>query len=113
MPETPNARPLFARSVAFAALLGYSALLVFPMVWVAYSSLKGDDAIFRDAFSLPSPGDLRTDNYANAWNGAHFGEYFMNSVVVTGASVALIVALGAMAAYALARFTHSAGRVVF
>ena len=83
------------------------------MVWVGYSSLKGDDAIFRDALALPSAGDLRTDNYAHAWREAHFGEYFLNSVVVTGASVALIVALGAMAAYALARFTHSVGRVVF
>jgi N-acetylglucosamine transport system permease protein len=33
--------------------------------------------------------------------------------VVTASSVALIVALGAMAAYALARFSHPAGRVVF
>ena len=103
----------FSRSVAFAALLGYSAWLVFPMVWVAYSSLKPDDAIFRDTFALPSASDLRTDNYARAWNGAHFGGYFINSVVVTAASVALIVSLGAMAAYALARFSHPAGRVVF
>ena len=109
----PGHHPRFSRSVAFAALLGYSAWLVFPMVWVAYSSLKPDDAIFRDTFALPSASDLRTDNYARAWSGAHFGGYFVNSVVVTGASVALIVSLGAMAAYALARFSHPAGRVVF
>lgn len=109
----PGHRPRFSRSVAFAALLGYSAWLVLPMVWVAYSSLKPDDAIFRDTFALPSASDLRTDNYARAWSGAHFGGYFLNSVVVTGASVALIVCLGAMAAYALARFSHPAGRVVF
>jgi ABC-type glycerol-3-phosphate transport system permease component len=106
-------KPLFSRSVAFIALLGYSALLVLPMIWVGYSSLKGDDAIFRDAFALPSAGSLRTENYANAWHQAHFSEYFLNSVVVTVASVILIVALGAMAAYALSRFTHSAGRLVF
>ncbi|HEY5078268.1 MAG TPA: carbohydrate ABC transporter permease [Opitutaceae bacterium] len=113
MEEPPTSKPLFSRSVAFLALLGYSVLLVLPMVWVGYSSLKGDDAIFRDAFALPSAGDLRTDNYAQAWHEAHFGEYFLNSVIVTGASVALIVALGSMAAYALARFTHSVGRAVF
>ena len=47
-------RRQFSRPVAFAALAGYSAWLVFPMIWVGYSSLKGDDAIFRDAFALPS-----------------------------------------------------------
>jgi ABC-type glycerol-3-phosphate transport system permease component len=108
-----HGRPRFSRPVALGALLGYSAWLVFPMIWVAYSSLKGDDAIFRDALALPSLSALHVDNYARAWSGAHFGEYFTNSVVVTGVSVALIVALGAMAAYALARFSHPAGRVVF
>jgi ABC-type glycerol-3-phosphate transport system permease component len=83
------------------------------MVWVAYSSLKSDDAIFRDTFALPSAQSLRTDNYTHAWSEAHFGAYFLNSVVVTVASVSLIVVLGAMAAYALSRFTHPLGRLAF
>jgi ABC-type glycerol-3-phosphate transport system permease component len=103
----------FSRGVALAALLGYAAWLVFPMIWVAYSSLKADDQIFRDTFALPPLSALRTDNYARAWTEAHFGEYFLNSVVVTATSVALIVGLGSMAAYALARFTHPASRFVF
>jgi ABC-type glycerol-3-phosphate transport system permease component len=113
MTPTEHGRRQFSRPVAFTALLGYSAWLVFPMIWVAYSSLKGDDAIFRDAFALPSASHLQTGNYARAWSSAHFGEYFINSAVVTGASVLLIVSLGAMAAYALARFSHPLGRVVF
>ena len=115
---TPGSRPtggrrLFSRTVALGALLAYSAWLVFPMLWVAYSSLKGDDAIFRDTFALPEPAHLHTDNFARAWGGAHFGDYFVNSVVVTCSSVVLIVALGSMAAYALARFAHPAGRILF
>jgi ABC-type glycerol-3-phosphate transport system permease component len=113
MQDLASSRRRFSRPVALTALVGYSAWLIFPMLWVAYSSLKGDDAIFRDAFALPSAAGLHTDNYARAWSGAHFGDYFVNSVVVTGTSVALIVALGAMAAYALARFSHPAGRLVF
>lgn len=101
------------RPLAFVALAGYALWVVFPMVWVAYSSLKPDDAIFRDAFALPEAGALRWDNYARAWREARFGEYFLNSVLVTGSSVALIVALGSMAAYALARFRFPGGRAVF
>jgi ABC-type glycerol-3-phosphate transport system permease component len=101
------------RGAAFAALLGYSAWLVFPMVWVAYSSLKTDDAIFRHPLALPPAGALATGNYARAWNEAHFGGYFLDSAVVTCASVVLILALGSMAAYALARFAHPLGRAVF
>jgi ABC-type glycerol-3-phosphate transport system permease component len=103
----------FSRAVACAALLGYSAWILFPMAWVGYSSLKGDDAIFRDALALPAAGALHADNYARAWREAHFGEYFLNSVVVTAVSVTLIVGLGAMAAYALSRFTHPLGKLAF
>jgi ABC-type glycerol-3-phosphate transport system permease component len=112
--DTPeHSRRQFSRPVAFTALLGYSAWLVFPMLWVAYSSLKTDEAIFRDAFALPSASQLQWGNYARAWTGARFGDYFINSAVVTVTSVFLIVALGAMAAYALARFSHPLGRWVF
>jgi ABC-type glycerol-3-phosphate transport system permease component len=112
--ETPHPGAFrYSRGVAFAALLGYSAWLLFPMIWVGYSSLKGDDAIFRHTFALPTAGNLHTDNYARAWKEAHFGDYFLNSVVVTVSSVALIVGLGSMAAYALSRFTHPLGRAAF
>jgi len=113
MDDRRASRTLFSRGVAFAALLGYSAMLVLPMIWVAFSSLKDDDAIFRDALAPPSLASLSLANYAHAWREAHFGGYFINSAVVTCASVALIVALGSMAAYALARFTFPAGRLVF
>jgi N-acetylglucosamine transport system permease protein len=83
------------------------------MVWVAYSSLKQDDAIFRDTFALPDLAHLKTDNYSHAWSEAHFGEYFASSVLVTASSVFLIVALGSMAAYALARFNHPLGKLAF
>jgi ABC-type glycerol-3-phosphate transport system permease component len=111
--NTAKPKASFSRSVAATALVGYSVLLVLPMLWVAYSSLKGDDAIFNNTFALPALGSLRTDNYSSAWTQAHFGGYFMNSVLVTTVSVVLITALGSMAAYALARFHHPAGRLVF
>jgi ABC-type glycerol-3-phosphate transport system permease component len=106
-------KPPLSQALIFAALAGYAVWVVFPMLWVAYSSLKADNAIFRDAFALPPLGDLRFENYARAWHEARFGDYFFNSVIVTGASVVLIVGLGAMAAYALTRFYHPAGRGVF
>lgn len=101
------------RRATVAALIGYAVWVIFPMLWVAYSSLKADTAIFRDAFALPPLDDLHTENYVRAWREARFGDYFFNSVIVTVTSVTLIVGLGALAAYALARFYHPAGRIVF
>lgn len=108
-----NPRLALSRAFLVALLLSYAAWVLLPMAWVAYSSLKPDAAIFREPFALPALGELQTANYAQAWREARFGDYFLNSVLVTGSSVALIVLLGAMAAYALARFYHPAGRAVF
>lgn len=87
--------------------------VVYPMAWMVASSFKTDEAIFRDAFVFPALDALATENYANAWSGARFGDYFVNSVLVTASSVALILLFGSMTAYALARFYHPAGRAVF
>lgn len=103
----------FGSGLIIAALLAYALWVIFPMIWVAYSSLKPDAAIFRDTFALPAMGDLRFDNYGRAWREARFGDYFFNSVLVTTISVALITGLGAMAAYALARFYHPLAQGAF
>ena len=62
------------RSLLFFALAGYALWVAFPMIWVAYSSLKTDDTIFRDTFALPVGDNLRWDNYERAWSEARFGE---------------------------------------
>jgi ABC-type glycerol-3-phosphate transport system permease component len=101
------------RALIFAGLCGYALWVIFPMIWMAYSSLKPDEAIFREPFTLPATDHLQFDNYGRAWREAHFGDYFFNSVLVTTVSVTAIVLLGAMAGYALSRFYHPAGRALF
>jgi len=108
-----DSRATLSQGLLLAVLLAYAAWVIFPMLWVAYSSLKPDAAIFRDTFALPAVDNLQFDNYARAWRTAHFGEYFFHSVLITACSVTLITFLGAMAAYALARFYHPAARVAF
>lgn len=54
---------------------------------------------------LVPPNYLYLDNFIHAWTDGQFGRAFLNTVIITASSVALIVALGALAAYPLARFT--------
>lgn len=112
-PGRKKPRLALPRHAASLALAAYAAWIILPMLWVGYSSLKGDGDIFRHALSLPSASHLATGNYARAWSQGHFGAYFANSVVVTTLSVLLIVALGSSAAYALARFSHPLGRAAY
>ena len=110
-PARRAGRLAVSRFLVGSALCGYLAWVVFPMIWVAYSSFKDDMAILRAPLALPAWADLDAGAYLRAWEGAGLGEYFLNSALVTTASVALILLLGSMAAYALSRFHHPLGRI--
>ncbi len=97
----------------YCILILYTFVVVFPVAWLLYTSLKTDRDIFLDPFSLPDLGDLQWMNFANAWTKGHFGDYFFNSIVLTVTTVTLSVFVAAMAAYALSRFRFPGARPLF
>lgn len=77
-------------------------VVLFPFLWLIYTSFKTDREIFFSPWLLPHTWQF--DNYARAWVGAHIGTFFLNSVVVVAFSLAFTVLLSAMTAYVLARY---------
>lgn len=90
----------------YAALVLYSGVILFPLVWLVYTSLKSTPEIFQSAWSLPTKPQWI--NFKNAWQGMSgepgLAPYFGNSILLTILSVALILTIGAMSTYALTRF---------
>lgn len=99
----------------YAALAFYSLVILFPLGWMLYTSLKSTPEIFHSAWSLPHTPQWV--NFRNAWLGSSgepgLGPYFANSVMVTVISVVCILALGAMATYALTRFRFRGAQLLF
>lgn len=90
------------RLLLHAVLLANAALVLVPVALMGFSAFKSTREIFRNPFGLPAVWSL--ENFQKVWIEARFGDYFQNSVIVTAASAAILVALGAMASYALGRF---------
>lgn len=86
------------------ALLLYTALALFPILLVIINSLKKRIAIFKTPLSLPNPSNFDAVGYETVWGGANFPLYFWNSLLVTLGSLALILLVSSMAAFALARY---------
>ena len=84
------------------ALLALGTVFFFPMVWMVMSSFKTDRAIFSSPFALPESIDL--SRWAEAWEVGNLNQYALNSAIVTGASVFLILVIGASAAFAFSRY---------
>jgi len=87
--------------ITYVIMLTYGLIVVFPMVWALYSSFKTNREFFADPWALPR--GFHFENYIYAWNRANLGKYFFNSVVVTGIAVVVLIILGSMLAYVVAR----------
>lgn len=81
--------------------LVWLAVIILPVYFVILSSLR-DQAGFFTHNPLAPTSDLTLHNYALVLQGG-FGRYFLNSVTVTAASVAVTVVLSLMAGYAIVR----------
>lgn len=86
-------------------------LVVAPLLWTLMTSFKTTSEIFASPFALPT--SLNWQNYADAWTTAGIGSYFMNSVIVVGFALVIVMLLGSMCAYVLARFEFPGNRIVY
>ncbi|MFI6450984.1 carbohydrate ABC transporter permease [Streptosporangium amethystogenes] len=98
-------------ALTHVALLVWTVLVVVPIVWTFLASVKSEDEIFGDAWSLPA--SLRFDNWARAWEQAHIGQYMINSIVVVAFGTFGTMLFGSMAAYVLARYRFRGNRAIY
>lgn len=86
-------------------VLAISAFIaLFPMAWMASSSLKPEDEIYQDPPTW-IPNHVTFENYADLFNRFDFGILTRNSILISFGVVAISLVLGAMAAYGFSRFS--------
>ena len=83
-------------------LVANTFIMLAPILIMIFSAFKSTQEIFKAPFAIPDFANLV--NFAKIWEQTNFLKYLLNSFVVTGASMALILTLGTMAAYALGRY---------
>lgn len=106
---TPGDR--VAGTASHVLLIAWSLVVAIPLLWVFMSSFKTTEQILASPFSLPTKLDFT--NYVNAWNGASIGSYFANTLIVVLCALVIVMILGAMCAYVLARFTFFGARAIY
>ena len=84
-------------------VLGLLAVLILvPVAWVFMASIKENAEFYTNPWNLPK--GFYFQNFVEAWKTAKMGEYMLNSVIVTGVSLALLLVVALPAAYCLSRF---------
>lgn len=106
MMTTSQPHPGLLRSLRLSRRLATLIVIVvlviqtYPIVWILLTSLRTPaDFAGSNPFSLPS--SITLDNYARAFQDSDLVRYFLNSCIVAGTSIALLVTFSMMAAYAI------------
>lgn len=96
----------------YLVLILAASLAAGPFLWMLLSSLKsaGEIAAFPPTFF---PREWHFENYSEVFLRAPFGQYYLNSLIVTVAATAGQVFTSLLAGYAFARLDFPGKNVVF
>ncbi len=108
--QVPTGEKVFG-GVSHGILVLWSLIVVLPLLWTLMTSFKTTNQIFASPFSPPT--SLNFVNYVNAWTTAGIGSYFLNTIIVVASALILVMILGSMCAYVLARFSFPGNRIVY
>ncbi|WP_175400521.1 carbohydrate ABC transporter permease [Paenibacillus sp. KS1] len=86
-------------------LLLYLAVILFPFLFVLFSSVKTDNgAIAANPFGLPT--EFAWDNYVKAWVNAKISTYFVNSLYISLAASVSTILIASLASFAITRMRY-------
>ncbi|MCD6029567.1 MAG: sugar transporter inner rane binding protein [Thermomicrobiales bacterium] len=97
--------------VLYPVFLLIAAVILYPLVWMTYSSFKENADIFANVFALPS--SLYLGNYVTVFTQGAMGLYFRNSLFISVVSVAGLLVFSSLAAYAFASFRFRGSTPLF
>jgi len=93
-------------------LLAWACIVLMPIGIAVINSLKPNlGEVYRDPMGLPSVWNFA--NYTQAWVGANFSGYFLNSMIIAVSTVILVTFCASATAYVLVRMPFKGSQLVF
>lgn len=93
------------------AMIIWSFIAMFPVWLLLINTLKPKKEIYTNPFGLPKKWTL--ENYEYILSNSDFVNYFLNSFIVVVTSLALILLLGSLCAYALAHWKTKTSHALY
>lgn len=106
-------RSMFTRVILHAMLIGMTIVVMFPIVWMIFASLKNPADLF-DSILIPKNGfsALNFENYRYLFERRPFFIWMLNSIFVASTQTVLTVLLAAFGGFALAKYQFKGRRVI-
>ena len=101
------------KTAVYAMLVFWALVVLFPVYWMLLTSIKSYgsyNAEFIPKFFTLSP---TFENYASAFSAVPLAKYFLNTVIFTVATTALMLVIAIPSAYAFARLEFKGKNLLF
>ena len=100
---------LRAEVMRYIVLLAFLGGMFYPILFMLLTTGKTNAELSINFFGFPQ--NIQVSNFTRAWDAVV--PYILNSVLVSGVSVAGVLALAVLSAYAFARFKFPAKNLLF
>lgn len=109
--STRQRKPIrWGKIAIYAVLILGLVQAIFPFLWMLSASFM---SLTEVTFGNLVPGELRFQNYTEAWNRANFSQFMWNSVRITVITIAGQLLVCIPAAYAFARMKFFGRNILF
>ena len=111
--RTARLRKIISRTIVFSLLVVWGLIVLFPFYWMLLTSLKSYasyNAEFIPKFFTLTP---TLQNYFDAFTAVALGRYFVNTIIFTLATTALMLLITIPSAFAFARLNFRGKNVLF
>ncbi|WP_446038513.1 carbohydrate ABC transporter permease [Streptomyces sp. SID1121] len=105
--EKRKRRPRYGSYALELGMAAAAVVFLFPVYALLTLALKDPRQIADSPLSLPAPPTL--GNFGDAWTSASLASALVNSAIITGFSLLLLIVLGSTGAYYLARTAKGLG----
>ncbi|MBZ9794593.1 carbohydrate ABC transporter permease [Mesorhizobium sp. ES1-4] len=88
----------------YAAIAVYVVFALFPIYWTLKISVTPERLLYSEGITF-WPSHMTLQNFVTVLEATDFPRYFLNSVIVSVSTAALVTVIATLAGYALSRFT--------
>jgi oligogalacturonide transport system permease protein len=103
-----------SRISAYAFLILFGIVMVYPLLWLVSASFRTNSEIFTSIGLIPQ--HLNLDSFIKGWKGGgrySFGTFYMNSIMVAVPVVVGTVVSSVVVAYGFVRFDFPLKKILF
>jgi ABC-type glycerol-3-phosphate transport system permease component len=109
-PGSAFARLGLGKLVLYLILIFGAVLAIIPFFWMVSTSFMTLGETINRQWLPEAP---QWENFVQAWSEANFSRYFMNSMIITGLTLAGLLTTSILAGYAFARINFFGREVIF